>query len=160
MTTATVARSGDTFRIERQTRINASPEAVYPFIEDFHRWTVWSPWEKLDADLSREYSGAAKGVGARYAWAGKKAGAGSMEINSASAPGRIGIRLDFLKPMKATNAVTFTIMPEGNGSRVTWVMEGTRPFFMKLMGMIFNMDKMVGGDFEKGLAALKAAAEA
>jgi len=145
------------FEQTRSAVIAASPDAVRALVADLHAWTKWSPWEELDPDLQRTYSGAERGVGARYAWAGKKAGAGSMVITGATDE-RIDLDLDFDKPIKANNKVVFGFHREGNGTRVTWTMSGTRGVLLALAGKLF-FDGMVGKDFEKGLAKLKAAAE-
>lgn len=150
----------DTFSVQRATTINAPAERIYPLIADFRAWEAWSPWEKKDPDLTRSYSGAESGLGARYAWAGdKNVGEGSMEIVEANAPGRIGLKLDFLKPFEAHNNVVFALAPHGPATTVTWTMTGPTPFLFKILHVVMNMDKMVGGDFEAGLAALKAKAE-
>jgi uncharacterized protein YndB with AHSA1/START domain len=149
------------FSIQRSALIDAPPSKIYPFIENFHQWTAWSPFEKLDPAMERTYNGPDAGVGARYGWAGKgQAGTGSMEIVEAAAPSRMVISLVFTKPFEAHNRAAFTLAPEGAATRVTWIMSGERPFMHKLMGLVFSMDKMVGGSFEQGLADLKAAAEA
>ncbi|CAN5562229.1 K(+)-transporting ATPase subunit F [soil metagenome] len=150
----------DSFRIARSTVIAAPPETIFALIADFHRWTAWSPWEKLDPAMSRAYGGPASGLGATYAWEGSgKAGAGRMEIIEATPPSKVTIDLAFLKPFKARNTASFTLEPQGDATCVTWVMAGPSPFISKLMGVVFNMDKLVGGDFETGLANLKALAE-
>lgn len=143
----------------RSALIDAPPERIYPFIANFHAWPQWSPFEDMDADLKREYGGAAEGVGATYAWEGRKAGAGSMEIVETAPPHSVIIRLNFLKPFKAENRASFTIQPVAAGARVTWQMTGPSPFFFRLMGLFFNADRLVGGMFETGLARLKAVAE-
>ncbi|MGK8501909.1 SRPBCC family protein, partial [Nocardia asiatica] len=121
-------------------------------------WVKWSPWEDLDPQLQRSYSGADSGVGARYAWSGnRKAGAGSMEIIG-DADREVGVRLEFLKPMKTTNMVTFTLDPVETGTEVTWRMTGQQTGLMGLIGKVIPMDKLVGKDFEKGLARLQEAA--
>jgi uncharacterized protein YndB with AHSA1/START domain len=150
----------DSFRIERSAVIQAPPEKVFSFINDFHRWTAWSPWENIDPQLKRTYSGAQSGKGAGYAWEGNsKVGSGSMEIAEA-APAKIVIRLDFLKPFEAHNTAEFTLAPGAQGeTTVNWAMFGPSPYVSKLMGVFFNMDRMVGGQFEQGLANLKTAAE-
>ncbi len=149
-----------TFTVERSTTIAAPPETVYAQVVDFHNWRSWSPWEEVDPDLQREYSGAQSGTGARYAWSGnKKAGVGSMEIVEATAPSKVAIDLRFQKPFKARNDTTFTITPEGEGSRVDWTMTGPLPFMMKLFTMFKSMDTLVGPDFEKGLDKLKQVSE-
>jgi uncharacterized protein YndB with AHSA1/START domain len=150
----------DTFRVERSTTIGAPPDAVFPLVEDFHRWTDWSPFEKLDAKLDKTYSGAPYGKGAVYAWAGKKAGAGRMEITACEPASRIVIQLDFTKPFAAHNTAEFTFEPKGKGARVTWAMTGPHTVMSKLMGVFFSMDKMVGPQFEEGLANLKRLVEA
>jgi uncharacterized protein YndB with AHSA1/START domain len=154
------AAKPDTFRLERSTVIKAAPEKIFPFVHDFRRWTAWSPWEKIDADLKRDYGGAASGKGATYAWEGKKAGSGRMEIMEATPSSRVLIKLDFMKPFEAHNTAEFTFTPERDGTRVDWAMYGPNRFISKLMSVFFNFDKLVGKDFEKGLAALKASAEA
>ncbi|AXQ30119.1 polyketide cyclase [Solimonas sp. K1W22B-7] len=155
------ATQPDIFRVERSTVVQAPAEQIYPLIADFHRWTQWSPYEKLDPALKRTYGGAESGLGASYAWEGdKNVGSGRMEITEATAPSKIGIKLDFMVPFEAHNQAEFTLQPEGSGTRVSWAMHGPANFMSKLMGTLFNMDKMVGGDFEKGLATLKSVAEA
>lgn len=149
----------DTFRVERSALIAASPETLFPLIADFHQWTQWSPWEGMDPAMTRQYSGEPSGTGAVYEWAGPKVGAGRMEILDTHAPDRLHIRLDFTKPFEAHNEVTFSIEPEGSGSRVQWAMYGPHPLPMRMMSIVMSMDKMVGGDFEKGLAGLKSVAE-
>ena len=148
------------FEVVRSTRIAAPAERVHGLIDDFHAWRSWSPWEDVDPALRRDYSGAESGVGARYAWEGnRKAGKGDMEIVG-SAPERIDVRLSFEKPWKATNAVAFTLVPAGDGAtEVTWRMTGTQRGFAALFGKFVSMDRLVGKDFEKGLARMKAAAE-
>ncbi|MBL1075657.1 SRPBCC family protein [Nocardia sp. 2] len=148
------------FDIHRDTVIKADPAQVQALVDDFHQWRKWSPWEDIDPAMERNYSGADRGIGARYFWNGnRKAGRGDMEITSATSD-RIGIRLHFEKPWKATNQVTFEFAPDAAGSTaVTWRMTGQQTGFMGLIGKLIPMDKMVGKDFEKGLAQLKAAAE-
>ncbi len=149
----------NTFRVQRSAAINAPPETIYPLIADFRAWNGWSPWEKLEPGMNRTFSGAASGTGAVYAWAGKKVGAGRMEITGAAPPSRITIKLDFLKPFEAHNTTTFTLQPRGGATEVTWTMEGPSPFINKVMGVVMNMDRMIGKSFEEGLATLKAMAE-
>lgn len=150
----------DTFRVERSVVVQAPAAQIYPLIADFHRWTAWSPYEHLDPAMKRTYGGAESGVGATYAWDGNnKIGAGRMEITEATPPSKIGIKLDFLRPFEASNIAEFTLAPEGSGTRVTWAMQGPANFMSKLMGTLFDMDKMVGKDFETGLATLKTLGE-
>ncbi|PXA84120.1 polyketide cyclase [Caulobacter sp. D4A] len=147
-----------TFRVERSILVNAPPEAVLAQVSDFKAWRGWSPYETLDADLQRTYGGAERGVGATYAWAGKKAGTGRMRIDEAASR-QVRIALDFEKPFKASNTALFTAVPEGDVTRVTWSMSGPAPFISRLMGLVFNMDKMIGRDFETGLFNLKTVVE-
>lgn len=150
----------NSFRVARSTLIKAPPEKIYALIEDFHQWRSWSPYENLDPAMTRTHGGPASGLGATYGWAGNgKAGAGRMEIVKAASPSELDIRLDFTKPFTAHHKATFTLVPEGETTRVTWAMEGASPFMFKVMGLVFDMDKMIGKDFETGLASLKVEAE-
>lgn len=148
------------FRYRRSTSINAAPERIFPNINDFHNWPAWSPWEKLDATMQKAHSGAASGPGAVYEWEGNsKVGKGRMEITDASAPRKVTIKLDFLKPFEAHNTAEFTLEPQGASTDVTWSMYGPSPFITRVMGVFMNMEKLVGRDFETGLANLKEIAE-
>jgi len=150
----------DKYTVERSATIAAPPARIYEELVDFHRWTAWSPWEELDPQLQRTYSGPESGVGSVYAWSGnRKAGKGHMQIREATEPSKVGIDLEFEKPFKASNDTVFTIEPEGSGSRVTWTLTGKKTAMTKLMGIFTSMDKMVGPDFEKGLARLKTVTE-
>jgi hypothetical protein len=147
-----------TYSVTRSATIPAPASAIFPFVNSFHEWTKWSPWESVDNNLQRTYSGTESGVGAKYAWTGnRKAGAGTMEIIKSDEPGSINIRLEFTKPFKAVNPTSFTFTPDGSGTRVTWTMTGENTGLGKVFALFMNMDKMVGGDFEKGLASLAAA---
>ena len=151
----------DSFSVERTTTIKAPPERIFPFINDFHQWAAWSPWDKLDPALKRTFNGPASGKGTQYAWEGNsKVGSGSMEITESAPPGKIVIKLDFIKPFEGHNITEFTLVPGGEMTTVTWVMHGPSPYISKIMQLFFSMDKMVGGQFAEGLANLKAAAEA
>ena len=157
---AIAATKPNNFIVQRSTEIAAPAEAVFSLIDDFHKWRDWSPWEGLDPDLKRKMSGTDSGPGAVYEWDGnKKVGTGRMEIIEATAPGKVVIKLDFLRPFEAHNVAEFTIVPQGQTSRVNWTMRGPAPFMTKLMQTVMNFDKMIGKDFEKGLANLKAIAE-
>jgi len=150
----------DTFRVERAASINAPREAIFALINDLHHWSQWSPYDQKDPAMRRTHSGAASGKGAVYAWDGNnEVGKGSMAITDASPPSKVMIKLDFVKPFEAHNIVEFTLEPKGGATQVTWAMYGPSPYLSKLMGIFFNMDKMVGKDFEAGLAKLKAVAE-
>lgn len=148
------------FRVERSITINASPAKIAALINDFHNWNEWSPWAKLDPDMNTAYSGPASGPGAVYEWEGdSKVGKGRMEILSAE-PAKSTIRLDFLKPFEGHNTAEFLLEPQGAATHVRWIMYGPITFFPgKLMSVFSSMDKMIGGDFDKGLVNLKAAAE-
>jgi len=157
---AYAATRPDSFRVQRVTSIKAPPDRIFPLLADFHRWSAWSPWEKLDPAMKRTFSGAESGVGAVYAWEGNgKVGAGRMEILEATPASRVAIKLDFLQPMEGHNVAEFTLEPKGELTTVTWDMHGPSPFVAKLMGVFVSMDSMVGKDFETGLATLKAVAE-
>jgi carbon monoxide dehydrogenase subunit G len=154
------SRKPDHFRVQRSASIDAPPERIFPLINDFHRWGAWSPYEHKDPDMKRTFSGAGSGPGSIYEWAGNSTiGSGRMEIVESSAPSKVAIRLDFLKPFEAHNLATFTMEPAGGATNVTWTMDGPTPFVGKILHVFINMDRMVGTDFEAGLANLKTAAE-
>ena len=147
------------FRIERSITITAPPEAAHAQVNDFHKWNAWSPWDKMDPSMKRTYAGPPAGVGATYAWSGNnQVGDGKMTIEK-SEPAEIAIELEFLKPMAATNTATFTFVKTADGTKTTWAMQGRNNFVSKAFSLVMNMDELVGGDFERGLTALKAAAE-
>lgn len=148
------------FRVERSAIIKAPPEEVFALINDFRAWTTWSSWEKKDPAMKRSYGAVTSGKGATYGWEGNNnVGQGSMEITDAVSLSKIELNLDFIKPMEGHNTVVFTLMPQGEMTQVNWAMQGPTPFIGKIFHVFMNMDKMVGGDFEAGLANLKAAAE-
>ena len=149
-----------TFRVERSASIKAPPDKIFPFLNDFHQWGAWSPWDKLDPAMQRTHSGSPQGNGAVYEWLGNsKVGQGRMEIIEASASTKVSIKLDFIKPFEGHNTAEYTLVPSGDTTQVTWAMYGPAPFVSKLMGVFVSMDSMIGKDFEAGLANLKAAAE-
>ena len=149
------------FEVTREANIPASRGAVYAYLVDFHRWREWSPWEDLDPNLSRTYSGPDAGTGAVYEWSGnKKAGTGRMEITDAVEPSKVQIALQFLKPFKSSNTTTFELVERDGSTHVTWRMVGPKTFMTRVMGIFTSMDKVVGKDFEKGLSRLSAAATA
>jgi len=149
-----------TSHIERTVRIHAAPEAIYPYMSDFRRGELWVPYEKKDPGMKRTFSGADKGKGSIYEFAGnREVGEGRLEIIEAVEPTRVVMTLDMVEPMKAHNIVEYTITPAGDGSDVAWAMSGTCNYVGKVVGIFINVDKMVGDDFEAGLASLKALVE-
>jgi Polyketide cyclase / dehydrase and lipid transport len=155
-----VATRPPTFHIERSITVNAPPEAAFAEVNDFHAWPNWSPWEKMDPGMKKTFAGAPSGAGSIYSWVGNdKVGEGRMTIEKSDQPSLVSIKLEFLKPFAATNTATFTFVPAPGGTKVTWAMDGEKNFMAKAFHMVMDMDKMVGGDFERGLTAMKAAAE-
>src|SRR6266446_4473766 len=150
------ATKPDTFSVQRATVVKAPPERIFPLINDFHQWGTWSPYENKDPAMKRSYSGVASVKGAVYTWEGNKnVGSGRMEILDASAPSKIAIKLDFFSPFEGHNTAEFTMLPQGDATNVTWLMHGPAPFMSKVMQVFINLDKMIGKDFEAGLANLK-----
>ena len=147
--------------MQREIDIKAPPDKIYPLVNDMHQWTAWSPWEKLDMAMTRSHSGAPAGKGAVYEWKGNKdVGRGRMEIIDTAAPSKVQIKLDFMEPFESQNVTDFTFQPTADGNtHVVWVMRGPMPYISKLMSVFVSMDKMIGKDFETGLANMKAAAE-
>ena len=153
----------DTFSVQRSIAVKAPAEKIFPLISNFHQWANWSPWENRDPAMKRTFAGSESGNGAVYAWDGnKKVGSGRMEILDASSPSRIVIKLDFFKPFEGHNTAEFSLRPQGGAGPATsvdWVMRGPAPFMHRLMQVFMNFDKMIGKDFETGLAKLKSLAE-
>jgi len=144
-----------TFEVRRSTVIPAAAEEIFPLVNNFHEWTAWSPWETVDPGMSRRYFGSESGAGAGYEWSGnRKAGSGTMEIEESIASSLVRIRLQFTRPFKALNPTTFSFTPAQGGTEVTWRMTGENKGLGRVFALFMNMDKMVGGDFERGLAAL------
>lgn len=155
-----VAGRPDEFCVSRSAKMSAPPEKIFPHVNDLHKWEAWSPWARLDPNAKKSFEGAAAGVGAAMSWDGnKKVGAGKMTITETRPGDLIRIKLEFLKPFKATNTAEFTFKPEGGQTAVTWSMSGQNNFFFKAFGLFMDCDNMVGKDFEKGLAAMKSVAE-
>jgi hypothetical protein len=155
-----VATKPDTFHIQRSANIKAPPEKIFPLINDFHRWVSWSPYEKKDPTMKRTYSGAADGKDSVYEWDGdQNVGQGRMEIIESTPPSKIAIKLDFMKPFEAHNIAEFTLQRGVEITNVTWAMQGPLPYAAKIIHLFLDMDRMVGKDFEAGLANLKALAE-
>ena len=157
---AFAATRPDTMHVQRSATIKAPPDRIFPLINDFHTWSSWSPYEKLDPAMKKVYSGAPSGKSAVYEWEGNSAaGQGRMEITDTAPPSRIAIKLDFIKPFAGHNVAAFALVPQGDETTVTWTMDGPSPYLAKLMGVFVNMDTMIGKDFETGLANLKVIAE-
>lgn len=149
------------FQISRSIAIAAPARLVYAQVYDFRKWEAWSPWAKLDPAMQTSFSGAPSGVGAVYAWKGNdQVGEGKMTLSQTRPDELIGIDLEFIKPFAAKNSTEFSFKPDGDKTQVTWAMSGKNNFFGRAFDLFMNMDKTVGGDFEKGLAQLKAVAEA
>lgn len=158
---ATAANRPRHFRLERSTLTDASADEVYAVLSDFGRFKEWSPWQELDPDMTTDLSGEQGHVGASYSWEGnQKVGAGRMTITEAAPGSHVTIKLEFLRPFATTSSCQWRVTEEGGKRRVTWSMEGSNDtLFQRAFAMVFNMDKMVGKDFEKGLATLKALVE-
>ena len=155
------AMQPNSFNVTRSTTISAPPAAIFERINDFHAWTTWSPWEKLDPAMKRTYDGAASGVGTIYKWESNNSevGTGTMTITE-SRPGElVKVKLDFTKPFEGSNIAQFAFKPDADKTIVTWSMTGQTCIIAKIFGVFMNMDKMIGPEFEKGLASLKAVVE-
>lgn len=154
------ANKPDSFRVERSASIQAPPERIFPLINDLRAFNKWNPFEKKDPNLKGRYSGPPSGKGAAYAFDGNKdVGKGSIEILESSSPSRVAMRLSMIEPFEVRNTVDFTLVPSGGATRVTWAMQGPAPFLAKVIHVFIDMDRMVGRDFEAGLASLKALVE-
>lgn len=155
-----IALQPSTYRVERSATMNAPTPVVFAQVNDFHKWNAWSPWAKLDPAMKQTFEGPPAGTGAVYTWTGnKEVGEGRMTITESHPSDLVKIKLEFLKPFAATSDTVFTFKPEGNQTRVTWTMNGDKNFIAKAFHLFVNIDKMVGGDFEKGLAQMKSVAE-
>ena len=159
---AYAATRPDTYHVERATKIEAPAPVVFAQLEDFKAWPAWSPWDKLDPAMKKMYDGPPSGVGSSYSWQGNdKVGKGKVTITESQPPTRIGYRLEFMEPFSAVATTSFMLKPEGDkGVGITWAMDGTNNLIGKVFGIFMNMDQSIGGDFEKGLAALKTTSEA
>ncbi|MDP2272644.1 MAG: SRPBCC family protein [Archangium sp.] len=155
-----VATRPGTFEIKRSLLINAPAEVVYDQVDDFKSWNAWSPWDQMDPTMKRTFNEVPSGVGAGYAWVGNKdVGEGNMKITDAKPPEHLGLDLNFTAPFAANNRTDFDFAKTGEGTTVTWTMSGTNNFVSKAMSLFMDMDKMVGPDFEKGLASMKKVSE-
>jgi uncharacterized protein YndB with AHSA1/START domain len=149
-----------TFRVERKATIAAPAATVFANLNDFHRWAAWSPWEKLDPGMKKQYSGSASGAGSVYEWQGNKdVGKGRMTITDSRPNDHVTIHLEFLEPFPGDNQTTFTVNPSGTSSEVSWLMTGPNSFMGKVMSVFADMDTLIGGDFQRGLDNLKQVSE-
>jgi hypothetical protein len=156
-----VAGHPDEFVVSRATRISAPPERIFPHVNELRNWEAWNPWGRLDPNCKMTYEGPPAGVGASFAWSGNnKVGAGRNTITESRPYAFVGFRLEFFKPMAGTNAAQFTFEPEDSQTLVTWTMSGKYNLFSKIFGLVVNCDKMIGDQFDKGLAQMKALVEA
>jgi hypothetical protein len=155
-----VAMQPSEFRVARSATLSAPSPAVFSQVNDFHKWEAWNPWGKIDPAMKQSYEGAPAGVGAIYTWAGNnEVGEGRMTIIESRPSELIRIKMEFFKPFAANSTAEFTFKPEGNQTAVTWSMAGENNFMAKAMHLFMSMDKMIGGQFEKGLAAMKSIVE-
>ena len=150
-----ISRQPDNFTITRSAVMAANPGDIFPHVNNLQSWGPWSPWVRMDPNAVNRFEGPAAGIGATTHWVGKKTGQGSMAIIDSVPLQRIQFRLEFLKPMKATNTAEFAFTPEGTNTRVTWSMSGKSNFIGKALSLLMNCDKMVGTQFEQGLQNLK-----
>ncbi len=149
------------FVVSRRTRISAPPGRIFPHVNELRNWEAWNPWGKLDSNCRLTYDGPPTGVGASYAWAGNgKVGEGRNTITESLPNELVRLRLEFVKPMKATNTAEFTFEPDGDETVVTWTMSGKNNLAGKIFGLFVDCDKMIGGQFESGLAQMKSLVEA
>ncbi len=156
-----VALQPEDVKYTRSTTVNAPPEKVFEQVNEFKKWEAWSPWAKMDPTMKTTYEGPASGVGSSYSWAGNNdVGEGKMTITQSHPSSHIAIDLEFLKPFAAKNLTEFTLKPEGDKTNITWTMAGKNNFMMKAFCLVMDMDKMIGTDFEKGLAQMKTVVEA
>jgi len=150
----------DRMKVVREIDVAAPPASVFPHLVDFHRWAAWSPWEKLDPGMQRDYSGTPGAVGSSYHWSGNdQVGEGRMTLSSARPSEQVAVQLEFLKPWQATNQVEFALAPTASGTHVSWTMTGESSLPMKTMQLFMDMDAMIGKDFERGLSGLKQVSE-
>lgn len=156
-----VALQPKEFRVARSATMSAPPSAVFAEVNDFHKWEAWNPWGKIDPAMKQTYEGAPAGVGAIYTWTSNhEVGEGRMTITESRPSDLIRIKLEFYKPFAATNMAEFTFTPDGDRTVVTWSMTGEKNFMAKAIHLFVSMDRMIGGQFEKGLAEMKAITEA
>jgi hypothetical protein len=158
---AVIALQPARYRVSRSTTIAAPAPVVFAQVNDFHRWTAWSPWEKIDPAMKRTYEGPPAGVGASYTWVGSgEVGEGRMTIVESRPSDLIQVKLEFVKPFAGTSVAEFSFKPDGERTLVTWSMTGDKNFIAKAIHLVMSMDRMIGDQFDKGLAAMKTVAEA
>ena len=149
------------FRVARSATMSAPAQVVYAQVEDLRKWEAWNPWQKIDPAMKLTFAGPATGPGASYSWVGNnQVGEGRLTIIESRPNDLVRIKLEFMKPFAATNTATFTFKSEGDKTTVIWSMEGRNNFIAKALHLVMNMDKMVGSQFEKGLADMKLVAQA
>ncbi|MGH8609499.1 MAG: SRPBCC family protein [Gammaproteobacteria bacterium] len=154
------ATKPDMFRVQRTASIKAPPEKIFPLVNDLHSHATWSPWEKKDPAMKRTHSGAASGKGAVYEWDGnKEIGKGRMEILESTPPSKVVFAMHFIEPFEAHNPAEIIMEPRDDSTTVTWAIFGPQPYLAKVMHLFFNMDSMIGKEFEAGLSSLKAITE-
>lgn len=158
---AFAATRPDTYHVERAVSVDAPAPVIFSQLDDFKAWAAWSPWEKMDPQMQKTFSGPPKGVGSGYSWRGNdKVGKGQMTITESNPPVEVKCRLEFIEPFASVAETTFSVKPADKGATVTWAMDGHNNFVGKVFGVFMNMDKMIGTDFERGLGSLKEIAEA
>jgi len=156
-----IARRPDDFKVSQSATMKASPAAVFEHVNDFHKWEAWSPWAKMDPNAKNSFEGPTSGVGAKFGWSGNSdVGEGNMEIVESKPGELVRVRLDFVRPMEGTSDVQFKIEPQGDQTVVTWSMAGKNNFMGKAIGLFMDCEKMVGDQYDKGLANLKSIVEA
>jgi polyketide cyclase/dehydrase/lipid transport protein len=151
-----IAMQPSEYQVQRTALISAPPEIVFEQVNDLHKFQAWSPWARMDPDSKVAFSGAPSGAGASFTWSGSKTGEGSMTITGSRSGQSVTANLDFIKPFESSSVVEFDFEPKGEQTEVTWKMTGENTFATKAFQLFVNMDKLVGGDFEKGLAQLNA----
>lgn len=154
------ASKPDEYHVQRSVTVNAPPDKIYAYVSDFKKWKTWSPFEEMDPEMERAYTGPESGKGSMYEWKGNdKVGQGRMEIVEATVPAKLAINLDMVKPFESQDKAEFTLQPAGSATTVTWAMTGHSPFLCKVMQVFSSMDTMIGGEFDRGLGKLKAISE-
>jgi hypothetical protein len=155
------AFQSDDMKVSRSATMAAPPDAVFKVVNDFRQWDAWSPWSKKDPNMKKSLEGPPEGVGAVYHWSGNnEVGEGKTTLVESKPSEKVGMKLEFVRPFAGTSDVQFTFVPEGNGTKTTWAMQGKKPFLGKVMGLFMDCDKMCGDQFNEGLANLKKIVEA